>query len=151
MTTFVSACETTGSDSADPVQPAVRVAALAELDAEQLVTQPQRDRSRFAIAYRPAAHRALHGADRGHRGSRAAGERLGELARRTALAPVIHRNPALVRGYAVVGTELEQRVPGDSGQRRAAERGRDDPGLRARSVDEEHVHAPHLLDPAAFG
>src|SRR6266567_5965971 len=134
----------------DLVHPAVRVGQPAELDAEQLLAQPHRDRPGLAVTDRPASGRALDLRDRGDDRGGAAREHLGNLAGLAPRPPLLHRDRALAGRDAQVRRQREHRVPGDPGQQRAGQRWRLDPRVLASAVDEEQVHPAHLLDPAVL-
>ena len=83
-------------------EPAVHVRRRPGLDVEQGLPQAHRDRAGPAVADGPGVLRALHRADGGDDRGGPAGEHLGEVARRVALAPVVGRDPTLLRGVAEI-------------------------------------------------
>src|SRR6266566_8330888 len=90
---------------ADLVDPAVRVGALAVLDAHQFLAQLERHRPRRAVADDPFRRGPLDLADGRDHGGGAAGEHLGQLTGLTAGPPRVSRDLAFLDLVAEVPAE----------------------------------------------
>src|SRR6516164_442167 len=93
---------------ADLVDPAVRVGALAVLDAHQLLAEPERHRPGCAVADDPFRRGPLDLADGCDHGGGPAGEDLGQLTGRAAGPPFVGRDLAFLDPIAEVAAESQQ-------------------------------------------
>ena len=122
----------------------------AALDSGEGVAQRHGHLAGLAVTDGELALAVLHLGHRGDHRRRAAGEDLGDLSGGHPLAPFLDVDLALLDGESGITGQLQQRVPGDAGQQRAAEFGGDQSRRSAASEDEEQVHPAHLLDIAPF-
>src|ERR1700685_1380253 len=118
---LVSASET-GGGLADLVGPVEGVREAAVLDADQFLAQAGGDGAGAAVADQPLGGLAADAAHRGDYGRGAAGEHLGQLARRALVLPLLDGDLVLDGLDAEVGGEPQQRVAGDPGQQGPGQR-----------------------------
>ncbi len=123
------------------------VVGAAALDVDELLADAHRDLARAAVGDGEVAVQALDRADRRDHRRGAAGERLADAARGSAVPPLRQADRAFLDAAAGPLGQLDHRVAGDAGQDRAGQR-RGDQG--AVVEDEEDVHPAELVDVLAL-